>query len=308
MATATPKKSPYKWKPSALTIIGVAVAFLGLLMGLYPMTASWLNEVNQTQASQEYVKETKMEADKAEQLELAHRYNKALNMGVDLKMGARKPTSAGEQLNPDLEYDKLLSSQPSGIMARLRIDKIGVDLPIYHGTSDEVLKEGAGHLEGSSLPVGGESTHTVITAHRGLANATMFNNLPKMDSGDTFTIEVFGEVLTYRVYKKETVEPEQTESLRAEAGKDLATLVTCTPLGINSHRMLVTGERVFPTPKKDLDRAGQPSDVPGFPWWILIFIGGTATLVYVFVKLSRVPVMNKKKDEEDQDEESEGRA
>ncbi|WP_459583204.1 class C sortase, partial [Aerococcus mictus] len=111
---------------------------------------------------------------------------------------------------------------------------IDVDLPVYHGTSDEVLNRAAGHLEGTSLPVGGPSTRAVITAHRGLANARMFTDLNKVNVGDTFTIEVFGDVLTYRVRDTKVVAPEDTDTLRVEEGKDLVTLVTCTPLGINS--------------------------------------------------------------------------
>lgn len=154
-----------------------------------------------------------------------------------------------------------------GLMARVKIPAIDVDLPIYHGTSDAVLLEGVGHLEGSSLPIGGPDTHAVLTAHRGLADAAMFTNLDRVKVGDTFTIEVFGEVLTYRVRETKVVAPEDADALRAVPGEDLVTLVTCTPLGINTHRILVTGERITPTPIEDIAAAGQAPDVPGFPWW-----------------------------------------
>lgn len=155
-------------------------------------------------------------------------------------------------------------------MGRVKIPKINVDLPIYHGTDDDTLDRGAGHLEGSHLPIGGIDTHSVITAHRGLANATMFNDLDKIDSGDRFTLEVFGEVLTYQVIETRVVEPDETDTLRVRPGADVVTLITCTPLGINSHRILVTAERVTPTPAQDLEDAGKDSEVPGFPWWAVL--------------------------------------
>jgi sortase A len=167
-------------------------------------------------------------------------------------------------------------------MARLRIPAIDVDLPIYHGTSDATLLKGVGHLEGTSLPVGGEGTHSVLTGHRGLASATLFTNLDKVKEGDTFTIEVLDQVLTYQVIRTQVVDPSDTASLRATAGEDLVTLVTCTPLGINSQRILVTGERITPTPQEDLDAAGSVPDIPGFPWWAAGLAAGVV-LVGVFV-------------------------
>ena len=119
----------------------------------------------------------------------------------------------------------------------------------------------------TSLPVGGESPHSVITAHRGLAEATMFTNLDKMHAGDTFTIEVMGEVLVYVVRQTQVVAPEEQEALYPQEGRDLVTLVTCTPLGINTHRILVTAERVIPTPQEEIDKALQDSGLPHFPWW-----------------------------------------
>ena len=155
-------------------------------------------------------------------------------------------------------------------MGRLKIPSIDVDLPIYHGTSDETLGKGVGHLEGTSLPVGGIDTHAVLSAHRGLASATMFDNLDKLDTGDTFVVEVAGEVLTYRVFETQVVDPGDTQTVLPRAGLDIVTLVTCTPLGINTHRILVTGERITPTPIKDIEAAGAVPDIPGFPWWAVI--------------------------------------
>ena len=125
--------------------------------------------------------------------------------------------------------------------------------------------------------MGGISRHTVLTAHRGLPEATLFNDLPNLEIGDTFTIEVFGEVLTYKVFETQTVLPDESKALIPRFGQDLATLVTCTPLGINSHRMLVTAERILPTPIADIEASGKTPDIPGFPWWA-VFAG--AALVF----------------------------
>src|SRR5690606_28125561 len=162
-------------------------------------------------------------------------------------------------------------------MARIKIPAIDADLPIFHGTSDSVLQQGIGHLEGSSLPVGGVGTHSVLTGHRGLATSTLFTHLDLMEGGDTFTIETLGEVLSYRVATIKVVQPDETESLYPQAGKDLVTLITCTPLGINSERILVTGERVLPTPHADAVSAAQPPAAP-FPWWAVQLGGGVVVV------------------------------
>ena len=178
----------------------------------------------------------------------------------------------------------MLAGDADGLMARIKIPSIKLDLPIYHGTSEDVLERGIGHLEGTALPVGGQSTHSVVTGHRGLATSELFSKLNEVEVDDTFTIEVFGELLSYRVIETLVVEPQDTESLLIRPGKDLMTLVTCTPLGINSHRILVTGERVIPTPQADLDAAGDAPDVPGFPWWMFAAGGvvvGAGTYVYI---------------------------
>ena len=147
------------------------------------------------------------------------------------------------------EYDSLLDVGGTGIMGYITIPRIGVELPIYHGTSDGVLQIAAGHLEGTSLPVGGASTHAVISAHRGLPSAKLFTNLDQLEVGDTFTITVLDRVLTYEVDKISIVLPTETDSLKVVDGKDYVTLMTCTPYGINTHRLLVRGRRIT-TPDK----------------------------------------------------------
>lgn len=140
------------------------------------------------------------------------------------------------------EYSSYLNLNGDGIMAVIEIPKIDLSLPVYHGTVEKVLQLGAGHLEGSSLPVGGSSTHTCISAHRGLPNKTMFTNLDQMQEGDYFFLKTLGETLAYQVYQVETVEPDHTESLSIQNGEDKVTLITCTPYGLNTHRLYVQGE------------------------------------------------------------------
>lgn len=265
-----------KWNPGILTWLIAVLALAGTGVLLYPAAAAWVTSYNQSQIV-ERISSLLDDADpdSAIQLAQASEYNAALTSGVELQANVNVPTGSGSLNSTELDYNKILSATDDGLMARLKIKGIGVDLPIYHGTTDDVLLRGAGHLEGSHFPVGGESTHSVITAHRGLANATMFTNLDKVKVGDTFTAEVFGEVLTYRVRTTKVVQPEDTDSLRAEPGSDLMTLITCTPLGINSHRILVTGERISPTPIADIQAAGTESEVPGPPWWILAMLGAT---------------------------------
>ena len=218
------------------------------------------------------------------QVEQAHAYNDALSAGAVLEANNHVPTGAGSSKDSSLNYANILKANNEGLMARLKIPSISLDLPVYHGTADDTLLKGLGHLEGTSLPVGGEGTRSVITGHRGLAEATMFTNLDKVKTGDSLIVEVFGEVLTYRVTSTKVVEPEETEALRVEEGKDLLTLVTCTPLGINTHRILLTGERIYPTPAKDLAAAGKRPDVPHFPWWA---VGLAAGLIVIGLYLWR---------------------
>ncbi|MGO1383657.1 MAG: class C sortase [Arachnia sp.] len=277
------KRRAAKWRPSVLTIIVVVLAMVGLGTGLYPMTAAWLSSYNQSQIIEDYAHELEaVDPSIEEQLAQAEQYNSALSAGVVLESNANVPTGEGSMNDESLQYDDILRANNTGLMGRIKIPDIGVDLPIYHGTSEAVLLRGAGHLEGSHFPLGGASTHSVITAHRGLANSTMFTNLNDVEVGDTFTTEVFGEVLTYRVNETRVIEPEDTDVLRAVPGEDLITLITCTPLGINSHRIIVTGERI-PTPTADVAAASSAPTIPGFPWWAVLGGAGVAlSLAYLW--------------------------
>lgn len=280
----------HRWRFPLLAFVAALAAWLGMCVALYPTVASWFSQYNQSQLVTNYSSEvsTGLTPSAAKQLEEAHEYNDALSAGALLEADHRLPTGEGTSSDDSLDYDKILTADSTGMMARLKIPSIDVDLPVYHGTSDATLAKGVGHLEGTSLPVGGAGTHAVLTGHRGLATATLFTNLNRVQIGDTFTIEVLDQVLTYRVFDTKVVDPDQTESLRPVEGKDLVTLVTCTPLGINSQRILVTGERITPTPQEDVDAAGAPPDIPGFPWWAVVLVGGTV-LVGAYVWRSGYP-------------------
>lgn len=265
------------------------LALGGLTAGLYPMTASWLSSYNQSRVIIDLRNDlADVDPDMNTQIAYAHEYNQALTAGVVLESNGNVPVSDGTLTGSGLEYGSILAANADGLMARVKIPGIGVDLPIYHGTSDAVLSRGAGHLAGSHFPVGGAGTHSVITAHRGLANARMFSNLDGVKVGDTFTIETFGEVLTYRVRDTQVIDPSDTDRIRAVSGEDLVTLITCTPLGINTHRIVVTGERITPTPIDEVLAAGATPTVPGFPWWAVFGGAGIALGVTYSVYQGRI--------------------
>lgn len=270
------------WTLNKLALIPALMAFVGLTIFTYPTAASWTTQYHQSKVVNDYeIRVQKAEPAATEQLRLAAEYNEALVSGAQLDANANIARGTGESASL-LNYESLLRATESGLMARIRIPKIHVDLPVFHGTSEDSLLAGAGHLQGTSLPVGGLGTRTVITAHRGLADAEMFTNLDKIGVGDTFSLEVFGEILTYKVIRTQVIEPDQNEAIQAVAGEDLATLITCTPLGINSHRILVTGERILPTPLKDVASKGKTSELPFFPWFVFAY-AGAVTLILLFV-------------------------
>lgn len=266
---ALPPRARPGWRPPLLPLAVAAVALLGVLVLLYPATADWFNQINHAREIRSYSTDVKVmrPADRVRALDQAHAYNAALGGGAAVEARERIPVAVGARLPAGFDYRSLLDADVYGLMGRIVIPSIGVDLPIYHGTSDAVLAQGVGHLEGSSLPVGGPGTHAVLAGHRGLATSTLFSNLNEVKQGDNFTLYVFGEVLAYKVTSIKIVDPDQTKTLNPVPDKDLVTLVTCTPIGINSQRILVTGERVLPTPAKDAAAATAAPAGPGFPWW-----------------------------------------
>ena len=219
------------------TVIFLTIGFLvGICILLYPTLSDYWNSKTQSRAITDYesVLENLNPDDYDAVFESAHAYNKAL-YETDYPLMDYKKVSG---------YNDALSVADNGMIAYLKIDSIGVELPIYHGTSDEVLNVGVGHLEGSSLPVGGENTHCVMSAHRGLPSSKLFTDLDRVEIGDTFQIVVLDQVLTYQVDFIKTIEPNDTSNLQIIDGGDYCTLFTCTPYGINTHRLLVRGVRI----------------------------------------------------------------
>ena len=270
-----------------LAFVASLIILVGACVFLYPHAASWFSQKEQSRVTE--MAQAKMQQPpnsdavyRAEQIARAHAYNDALASGAIYEAGKNLATGDGELADGDLVYDDLLALTDTGFMGRLRYDALAIDLPIYHGTSDETLERGIGHLEGTSLPVGGVGTRAVLTAHRGLPTATLFNELDRAAIGDTFTIAVLDQVLTYQVVESKVIQPDETEAILADPDRDLVTLVTCTPLGINSHRILVTAERITPTPAKEIAAAAAKPELPGFPWWAVI-LGGVVLLLGTYV-------------------------
>lgn len=286
-----------QWRAPWAQIIACLVILIGACVFLYPHAASWFSQKEQsrvTELAQARMAEPPNDSAlyRAAQIERAHAYNDALASGAIYQANEHVAVGDGTSSDDSFVYDELLAVNDAGLMGRLRYDALQIDLPIYHGTSDVTLEHGVGHLEGTSLPVGGVGTRSVLTAHRGLPSATLFNDLDQAVVGDTFTVAVFDQVLTYRVISTEVIEPNETTAILADPDRDLVTLVTCTPLGINSHRILVTGERITPTPPEEIVAAAAKPDLPGFPWWVAILSGVIAILgLYVWrAGYSRIPV------------------
>lgn len=224
-------------KNKLTTILLILALFAGLSLLLYPTVSDYWNSLHASQAVADYAENVRnLEAEKYEQvLQDAKSYNQMLPY---------KQTTFALSEEEKEAYDALLDISGTGVMGYIEIPTVNISLPVYHGTEDAVLQIAVGHLEWSSLPVGGESTHCVLSGHRGLPSAKLFTNLDKLVAGDKFIMRVLDEVLTYEVDQILIVEPTDVSTLMIEAGKDLCTLVTCTPYGINSHRLLVRGHRI----------------------------------------------------------------
>lgn len=219
------------------TIALIVVFFVGVSVLLYPTVSDYWNSLHQSQAIATYADsvENMDEQDYEKLWDAAVRYNQKLfqsGHGLGLKDEEKE------------EYNELLDVSGTGIMSYIEIPKIKCSLPVYHGTDEGVLQIAVGHIEGSSLPVGGLNTHCVLSGHRGLPSAKLFSNLDKLEEGDIFMIRTLDQTLTYEVDQIRIVLPDEVDNLKVEEGKDLCTLVTCTPYGINTHRLLVRGHRV----------------------------------------------------------------
>ena len=223
-------------KRDKVGILLVLMLFIGVCVLLYPALSQYWNSKTQTHAVDNYqeILDSLQKEDYTKYFEEADQYNIALrNLDV--------PLLEYSQLT---EYNQILNVSGTGVMGYITIDKLGVELPLYHGTSDSVLNIACGHMEGTSLPIGGESTHSVLSAHRGLPHAKLFTDLDKMEVGDVFTITILDRIMTYQVDQIKVVNPNEIDEVHIIDGEDHCTLLTCTPYGINSHRLLVRGTRI----------------------------------------------------------------
>ncbi len=276
-----------KIRANTKNIIIVVIFLAGLSLLLYPFVANQWNTYRQKQLISDYeTKVAELEAagqiDYEAELAAAEAYNAKLVPSV-----LPDSFAVGEELGAqDKEYMSLLNLAGDGVMGTVEIPKIAITLPIFHTTTEEVLKQGAGHLAGSSLPVGGESTHAVVTAHRGLPSAALFTDLDKLEEGDHFLFHILKETLCYEVDQILVVEPEDTGALGVTEGEDLATLVTCTPYGVNSHRLLVRGHRV-PYEESVADEHVPLSDFSlhtNYLLWVIVGIAVTAAFIFFLYK------------------------
>ena len=219
------------------TILLVLILLTGVSLLLYPTVSDYWNSFHQSRAIASYV-EAVAEIDNTDYEKM---WQEAVAYNEKLKDNSGRWTPTDEELE---EYERLLNVSDTGIMGYIEIPKIKVSLPIYHGTDEAILQIAIGHIPGSSLPVGGKGTHCVVSGHRGLPSAKLFTDLDQLEEGDLFMMRILDETLTYEVDQVRIVEPEELSDLEIDEDKDLCTLVTCTPYGINSHRLLVRGHRV----------------------------------------------------------------
>lgn len=223
-------------KRDKVGILLVLMLFIGVCGLLYPAVSQYWNTKTQTRAVENYqaILDSLKEEDYTAFFQEAEAYNVALTK-------LKNPLLTYKQLEG---YKDILNVNGNGVMGYLMIQKLGVELPLYHGVSVEVLNIACGHLEGSSFPIGGESTHSILSAHRGLPHAKLFTELDKMELGDTFQITILDRTFTYQVDQIKVVSPDEIDDVQIIKGEDHCTLLTCTPYGINSHRLLVRGTRI----------------------------------------------------------------
>ena len=255
-------------------IIGGAVLLFFIAVGLlaYPLFSNWYAEHHAAELRTEYFEQVEKTDDGTleQALKAAQTYNEKIRPGVKDAYSKEALQSATQ------DYDELLDLYGNGLMGYVEVPKINVVLPIYHGTTENVLQNGVGHLLGSSLPVGGESTHAVLSAHSG-STSKLFTDLDRLEVGDTFRLKVLGETLTYRVNQILIVLPYETDALGVVAGKDYCTLSTCTPFGINSHRLLVRGERIETPVPNDTDSEPEESVEQAGSTWDEMYVRAVLT-------------------------------
>lgn len=272
-------------KKRTTTIIFAILFLAGLSLLLYPFIANEWNNYRQKRLMSNYEevvaeKEAAGEIDYEAEWEKARAYNEALLPSI-----LPDSFAVAEASDEDEEYMSALNLAGDGIMGSVEIPKIDITLPIFHTTEEDVLEQAAGHLEGSSLPVGGESTHAVISAHRGLPSAALFTDLDKLEEGDHFLLHILDDTLCYEVDQITVVEPEETDTLAVVEGEDLVTLLTCTPYGVNSHRLLVRGHRVPYVPEEvEKETTSGISLHTSYLLWVAVGLAVTGAVVAVLYR------------------------
>ncbi|MBQ1680942.1 MULTISPECIES: class C sortase [Agathobacter] len=254
------------WSIIVLIVLGV----LGLSLLLYPTFSDWWNSFHQSKAIAAYTDAVdELSNEEATRMyEEAKAYNEAL----------LSKTDRWEMTDEEYQkYESILDVTGTGIMGYVEIPSVDISLPIYHGLSEEVLQIGVGHIEGSSFPIGGRSTHCVLSSHRGLPSAKLFTDIDQMVEGDIFFLHTLGNTLTYQVDQIRIVLPEELNELKIESDKDYCTLVTCTPYGINSHRLLVRGHRI-PTSKANAVIVSEANQIN--PLLVSVFVGVILLIIY----------------------------
>lgn len=267
-------------KKKHISTIIIALIFLaGLGFLLYPTVSNLWNRAHQSRAIATYTKQVEKldDSQNKEMLKAARKYNKSLLKKSDHWKLSKKDKK---------KYESLLDVSGTGIMGYIEIPKIDCSLPIYHGTDEGALQIAIGHLEGSSLPVGGKSTHCVLSGHRGLPSARLFTDLDQMEEGDVFVLNVLGRKLAYEVDQIKVVLPDEMSDLEIVQGKDLCTLVTCTPYGINTHRLLVRGHRTKYI-EETVVRVQKEAEKKETGIWLLAGVGAVFLIIIIIVVVKR---------------------
>lgn len=282
-ATGSKSKRTAKQKRGiAGSVVLQVFAMLGIGLLIYPAAADWLNSIGHKSEISDYVNQVESTPGEERQriLDAAYAYNDQIEPGplTDPYLTSEEDSAIGSDVYK--AYEEMLRISGTDSIGTLNYPAVDIALPMYHGTTDDVIAKGIGHMYGTSLPVGGPSTRSVLTAHSGLPQAKLFTDLHDATVGDTFWISVLGEDHHYEVREIETVLPNQTDSFQVIEGEDWVTLFTCTPIGVNSHRLLVHAQRIDDPGTSDQILTGDGL-AAGFPWWAAIFIGGSAITAWL---------------------------
>ena len=272
------------------------------LIAVYPVLSNYLNDKYQSVVRTDYEEDVRELDDTAirEAQAAAEAYNASL---APVHLIRESITAAS------VEYDAVLNLSGSGLMGYVVVPQLGIDLPIYHGTSEEVLQKGVGHLVGTSLPIGGEGCHSVLTGHSGVAGKKLFSDLDQLQLGDVFYLHVLGETLAYQVTEINKVLPHEVELLEPVAGEDLCTLVTCTPIGVNTHRLYVRGSRIPYEEAEEIIQKAATTEEPKKSTWMEqylfgLLLGGGIVVLAVIAVVVVVLLRRRKRRKEDPDEEA----